>query len=57
MFDIQMADRADKRNLAFKLYDTINADEIRQEDIQREDERIQKEIDLEQKLYERNKKD
>jgi len=44
MFDIQMADRADKRNLAFKLYDTINADEIRQEDIQREEENYARDV-------------
>jgi hypothetical protein len=53
MFDIQMADRADKRNLAFKLYDTINAEEIRQEDIEREDQRIEKEIQLEEYRYQR----
>jgi len=53
MFDIQMADRADKRNLAFKLYDTINAEEIRQEDIEREDQRIEKEIALEEYRYQR----
>lgn len=53
MFEIQMADRADKRNLAFKLYDTINAEEIRQEDIAREDDRIEKEIALEEYRYQR----
>ncbi len=53
MFEMQMADRADKRNLAFKLYDTIKAEEIRQEDIQREDERIEKEIALEEYRYQR----
>lgn len=53
LFDVQMADRNDKRNLAFKLYDTINAAEIRQEDIQREDDRINKEIALEEYRYQR----
>lgn len=53
MFEIQMADRADKRNLAFQLYNTINAEEIRQEDIAREDDRIQKEINLEEYRYQR----
>lgn len=53
VFGLQMQERTDNRNLAFKLYDTINADEIRQEDIQREDERIKKEIALEEYRYQR----
>lgn len=53
VFWLQMQERTDNRNLAFKLYDTINADEIRQEDIQREDERIKKEIALEEYRYQR----
>lgn len=40
MFEIQMADRADKRNLAFQLYGTINAAEIRAEDVARADEEL-----------------
>jgi len=48
-----MQERTDNRNLAFKLYDTINADEIRQEDIMREDDRIKKEIALEEYRYQR----
>lgn len=53
VFWLQMQERTDNRNLAFKLYDTINADEIRQEDIMREDDRIKKEIALEEYRYQR----
>lgn len=56
-FEIQMQDRNQKRQTALELYGTIRADEIRQEDIEREDERLQKEIAREELLYGREKSD
>lgn len=57
VFGLQMQERTNNRNLAFQLYNTINADEIRQDDIKREDERINKQIALEEFRYERAKAD
>lgn len=41
MFGLQLQERQDNRNLAFKLYDTINAAEIRKEDTIRADKELQ----------------
>ena len=56
-FEIQMEDRNQKRQMAFQLYGTTRAEEIRQEDIEREDERLRKEIAREEALYGREKSD
>ena len=45
MFELQMADRADKRNLAFQLYGTINAAEIRKEDVLMADEELKQKME------------
>lgn len=57
IFKLQQDQRTNNRNLAFQLYGTINAEEIRQEDIAREDDRLRKEILLEQYRYGRNRTD
>lgn len=53
VFDLKQDELTNNRNIALKLYETINAEEIRQEDIIREDDRIKKEIALEEYRYQR----
>lgn len=54
-YTLQQSQRAENR--AFQLYNTTNAEEIRQEDIQREDERIKRDIELEEYRYQRELED
>lgn len=40
-FEVQMEDRNQKRQMAFQLYGTVRAEEIRQEEIIRKDQELQ----------------
>jgi hypothetical protein len=57
MFALQQQDRQEKQQMAMTLYGTLRAEEIRQEDIEREDIRLQKEIAREEMIYGREKSD
>lgn len=54
-YTLQNNQRLEKR--AFDIYGTVRSEEIRQEDIQREDERIKRDIELEEYRYQRELED
>lgn len=55
MFSLKQQERTENRNIAFQLYNTINAENIRQEDIQRKDEELKKQIEYEEKIHGRDR--
>ena len=55
MFTLKQQERTDNRNIAFQLYNTINADQIRQEDIAQKDIDLKKQIALEEYQHGRDR--